>query len=808
MHPQIKTAKPTTLPYYFKHTALAILLSTSLQVLAAEVQLDIPAQPLDKALNTLAKQSGERIVFSTDLTERISAPAVKGVLSARQALQKLLAGSGLILQEAGDKGFTIVKAPVSQVEPEVLSEVTVTAVEKQESAWGSVKGRVAKRSATGTKTDTPIVETPQSISVVTRDEMDERNVRDIADAVAYTSGVTTGSTGETTLFGGNNIRVRGFGGNGTAGASFNEYMDGLKLQSSDYISANLDPWLFERIEVLKGPASVLFGQTQPGGVVNMVSKRPDADMVNKIRIGSGNFDEANAAFDIGGELKDGWLFRVAGLGLDGDTQQDHSDRKRQMLAPSLRWTNESTDLTFLANYQRDDINASILSVVPRAGVFSNPNGRVPLNFRVGDPGFEYWDRESWSLGYLFSHRFNDALTFRQNLRFTNNKQDSRWIYRSSLAADQRTLNRSTFQSEEDSDHLAIDNQLEWKFSTGTVQHTLLSGVDYQKFSDNARSAGGVAPSIDLFAPVYNVVISNPTTVFWDDADDIRQLGFYLQDQVKIGSLSLLIGGRYDDAEVSTENKLSTITTKKSDHEFTGRVGAIYNFDSGLAPYASYSESFEPVRGAAFDGSQFESMKGKQYEIGLKYQPPGTDNLYTIAAFDLTQENMTTRDPVNTGFSIQTGEVQTRGIELEAKLSLKENLDITAAYTYLDDEVTKSNNIDLGNRRVQIPQHTASLWANYSISSGTLSGMDLGLGVRYMGETEGDSGNTFSVPNYMLADFALHYDLKKSPLALIGWKANLNVNNLFDKYYIASCFATHSCHLGQERSVRASLEYNW
>lgn len=808
MRTQLKTARSTTLPYYFKCTALAILLSSSLHVLAADVQLDIPAQPLDKALNTLAKQSGERIIFSTGLTEKISAPAIKGVFNARQALQKLLAGSGLVLQETGDKGFTVIKEPVTNVAPEVLSEVTVTGVEEHENAWGHLNGKVAKRSSTGTKTDTPIIETPQSISVITRDEMDERNVRDIGDAVAYISGVTTGSTGETTLFGGNNIRVRGFGGNGTAGASFNEYMDGLKLQSSDYVSANLDPWLFERIEVLKGPASVLFGQTQPGGIVNMISKRPNADMVNKIRIGTGNFDGASAAFDIGGELNEGLLFRIAGLGLDGDTQQDYSDRKRQLLAPSLRWANETTDITILANYQRDDINASILSVVPRAGVFSNPNGRVPLNFRVGDPGFEFWDRESWSLGYLFSHRFNDALTFRQNLRFTNNKQDSRWIYRSTIAANQRTLNRSTFKSEEDSDNLAIDNQLEWKFTTGSIKHSLLTGVDYQKFSDNARSAGGIAPSIDLFSPVYNVAISDPKTVFWDDADKIRQLGFYLQDQVKIGDLSLQFGGRYDKAEVSVENKISTITTKKSDHEFTGRVGAIYNFNNGLAPYASYSESFEPVRGAAFGGSQFEPMKGKQHEIGVKYQPSGTDNLYTVAAFDLTQENMTTRDPNNTGFSIQTGEVNTRGLEFEAKVSLNENLDITAAYTYLDDEVTKSNNVDLGNRRVQIPQHSASLWANYSIASGALSGMDIGFGVRYMGETQGDIGNTFSVPNYVLGDLALHYDLKKSPLALSGWKANLNVNNVFDKYYIASCFAVHSCYLGQERTFRASMEYNW
>lgn len=555
------------------------------------------------------------------------------------ALQCALAAGTLNGVAYGQQAGGEAAKPSSDEKMQTLPAVTVTAPAEKETATSPVDGYVATRSATGTKTDTPIIETPQSISVVSRKEMDDRNVRDVGEAVSYTSGVSTGGTGETTLFGGNSVRVRGFGGTGTAGASFNEYLDGLKLQRSGYVSSNLDTWLFERVEVLKGPASVLFGQTQPGGIVNMISKRPHVNMTNKIRAGSGNFDQASAAFDVGGELSDEWLFRVAGLGLTGATQQDHSERERQLLAPSLRWTNETTDLTLLAHYQRDDINASILSIIPRDGVFSNPNGRVPLSFRVGDPGFEYWDRETWSLGYLFSHRFNDVLTFRQNLRFTNNKLDSRWIYRSSLGADQRTLNRRAFQSEEDAGNLTIDNQLEWKLTTGTVKHTLLAGVDYQKFSYTTRAASGTAPTIDLFAPVYNQTISTPTTKSWDDDNDMSQLGVYVQDQIKIGSLSVLVGGRYDDAETTTKDNLDITTTKESANDFTGRVGVIYNFASGFAPYASYSESFDPVSGTAFDGSRFKPMKGRQYEAGVKYQPTGTEHLITLAAFDLTQERI-------------------------------------------------------------------------------------------------------------------------------------------------------------------------
>ncbi len=769
---------------------------------------NIQAQPLSEALLEFGQQSGLQVTASSNLIRGKQASPVNGNLSTAQALRQLLEGTGLRYEFNGGMVNLVAGNGTTLLPPVKVQGDTL-----EESAYGPVDGYVAKRSATGTKTDTPLIETPQSISIVSREEMDIRGIVDIGEAVSYNAGVVTGGTGESRLFGGNSIRIRGFGGNGTAGASFNEYLDGLKLLSSDYITSNLDPWLFERVEILKGPASVLFGQTQPGGIVNMVSKKPHDNMTNKIRTNTGNHDKASLAFDLGSQLSDTWQFRITGLGLDGETQQDHSDRERQLLAPSFRWSNDKTELTLLAHYQRDEINASILSILPKDAVFSNPNGRVPLSFRVGDPDFEFWDRETLSVSYLFSHHINEALTFRQNVRYTSNEQDSNWMFRWFLDADQRTLNRVTFISSEESDTLALDNQLEWTVNTGSIEHTLLVGLDYYDFSDStvADSADfSVTPTIDIFNPVYNQTIPalNGRPFAWDEDDDLRQTGIYIQDQIKVGDLSLLVGGRYDDAETSTDDHLDLSTTDESNHEFTGRVGMIYNFANGLAPYASYAESFEPVSGRAFDGSRFEPMKGKQYEVGVKYQPVDTDHLFTLAVFDLTQENMTTADPDNTGFSIQTGEVQTRGIEFEGKLSVSNNLNLTASYTYLDDEITKSNNGDQGNQRPQIPEQTASLWANYLITRGALSGIDIGMGVRYLGETQGDFRNTFSVPSYTLVDLALRYDLGQSPLGLEGWQASFNAQNLFDKYYIASCFATHSCHLGQERSIRASLEYRW
>jgi iron complex outermembrane receptor protein len=775
---------------------------------------NIPVQPLSEALLQFEQQSGLQVTASSAMVKGKRATAVKGSLPAQQALSQLLAGTGLHYQISGgrvslsadNEGAATLSADKGGAM--TLPPVKISAGSIQGYPYGPEVSYVAKQSVTATKTDTPIIETPLSISVISRKEMDDRRVSNVGEAVSYTSGVSTGRTGTTALFGGNNIMIRGFGGGGTAGASFNEYLDGLRLPIASFVSANLDPWLLERVEVLKGPASVLYGQIQPGGIVNLISKRPHYGMSNALRLRTGKFDEFGIAFDLGGEFNDNWQARVVGLSLTGDTQQDHSKRDRQVVAPSLRWTNGTTDFILLTKYQHDDINASILSIIPRDGVFSNPHGRVPLSFRVGDPDFEKWDRTTWSLGYLFSHRFNDALTFRQNLRFTHNELDSNWIFRNSLEADQRTLNRRTFHAEEKADNWLLDNQLQWKFGTGPVQHTLLAGFNYRRYFQNNFATGGDAPSIDLFAPVYHQAIPRPTAPNRNNDFDVEQWGIYLQDQIKIGSLSILAGGRYSDSDITMEDHLEKTTTTEPADALTASAGIIYNFANGLAPYASYSESFEPVSGTTFGGSPFKPMEGKQYEVGVKYQPPGTTHLITLAAFHIMQENMLTIDPIHSNFQIQTGEVRTRGIELENKLSVNENLYVTAAYTYLDDKVTKSNDGNQGNRRAQIPKHSASLWANYWLPDGVLSGMGFGIGARYIGETEGDSGNTFSVPDYALVDFAFHYDLGRSPLALRGLRVDVNATNLLNNYYIASCFASHSCYLGQERAIRATLTYNW
>ena len=598
-------------------------------------QYNIPAQPLSEALIEFGKQSGLQVTTGSVLVEGKQAPSVSGTLSAEQALNRLLVGNNLDYKISNG----MIHLTANEIEAITLPQVNISGESIQESAYGPVEGYVAKRSATATKTDTPVIETPQSIIVISREDMDIRSVRDTSDAVAYSSGVFSGTTGEKASFGGSNIRIRGYGGGSSSGTHRHLYINGLRATASGYLTNNLDSWLFERIEVLKGPASVLFGQTQPGGIINQISKRPHDGMYNQIRFGSGNFDRASLAFDLGAELNEAWQLRIVGLGLDGETQQIYSERKRYLIAPSLRWTNGATDLILLMHYQHDDINANFFNHVPRAAVFGNPNGRLPLSFLSGDPSWDRWDAEIRSIGYLFSHQFNDALAFRQNLRYSYRSLKARRSWHNSS---QRILTRFNVEDRDSLHDVTVDNQLQWKLTTGSVDHTLLIGIDYRRPLTTDSSSYNQAPSLDVFAPVYNQTFPAPTIPSGSRKIRLQQTGIYIQDQIKAGNFSLLIGGRYDKFRFTEEDRLRSTTTRTSDNAFTGRIGAIYNFNNGLAPYASYAESFDPVTfGRAFDGSPFEPREGKQYEVGVKYQPTGADHLITLAAFDLIQENMLT-----------------------------------------------------------------------------------------------------------------------------------------------------------------------
>jgi len=704
-----------------------------------------------------------------------------------------------------------------------------------QAATGAVKGLVAKQSATGTKTGTPLIETPQSISVVTKEQIERQGATTVSEALRYTPGVTVDLRPSNRY---DIVPVRGFGpSTGGALQSFVGYQDGLRLQRGVGMAApTIDPFTLERIEVLRGPASVLYGQSTPGGFVNLISKKPLDAPHGEIEVSTSNYARKEVGVDIGSPIDaEGKLaYRFVGLIRDGDTQVDNVEEQRLVLAPSLTFRPDAnTTLTVLGYYQNDPKSLYSVYLPAQGTLLANPNGQIPRDFNVGDPSYDEYKREVTAIGYQFEHRLNDVFTVRQNLRYMYIDMTLQGVQPNAFAADQKTITRAYSNLDETADTLAVDNQAEAKFATGGLRHTFLAGLDYQLVNADRLTAPTVTATIDYTNPIYSIPAGAPAPFNATAQVQYDQLGIYAQDQIKLGNWVAVVGGRYDSTSYSFDQHAigGTATTYVAgeDDAYTWRAGLVYLFDNGLAPYASYSTSFEPVTGQNAGGvldhdrNPFKPTTGEQYEIGVKYEPIGWNSVFTVAAFDLTKQDVLTLDPdplhtdcpgsgnPSNRCNVQAGEVEARGIELEARGSLNRNIDFIAAYTYQDTEITKSNGTDLGKRPIQLPEHTASGWLNYTFREGGFAGLGLGFGVRYFGSTFGDAVNNYRVPSVTLYDAGLQYDLSYLGRDFRGYSFNVNASNLFDKTYVASCgagLAPVACYWGTERTVEATLRYRW
>lgn len=679
--------------------------------------------------------------------------------------------------------------------PMVLQSTEVSAA-GDEGPSDPVPGYVAKRTVVATKTDATLVETPQSISVITRQQMDDQAAQTLDAALRYTPGVY--SQDNDLRF--DQLTLRGF--------DAESYLDGLKLNRTTWFATpRIDPWFLERIDVLRGPTSVLYGQSGPGGLVDMQTKHPTDTPLHEVYVGIGNDDRDQAGFDFGGPLDDqGDLsYRLTGLGRMADTQTDHVKEQRIGLAPSVTWKPDAdTSLTLLASYQYDP-QGGLFNPVPAYGsVKHNPNGNLHPNDYLGDWDRDRFKRNQFSLGYELSHRINDTWSVRQNARYLHDDVD---YYQTSLTgpldADLRTGPAWVNVNHEHLGQFALDNQLQADIANGPLAHTVLFGVDYQRLLQQVNRGGQYFPhALDIYHPDYSALPVVPVTTHQYTAK--TQIGTYFQDQIALDHWQLLIGGREDWARTDDrQDNVDTghVSNEQRDHAFTWRSGLTYLFDNGLAPYVSYSESFQPQLGTDFEGSTFQPTTGKQYELGIKYQPPGLRSLYTAAVFDLRQQNVLTSDPVNPQYSVQKGEVRSRGIELEAHTEVTDDLSLIASYAHLDQKVTKSNDGDQGEHPTGVPDETASVWSEYTFHQGALKGFGVGGGVRYIGNSYGSADNDLKLPSHTLFDTALHYQLQK-------WRLALNANNVFNKEYVAYCSNEFFCYWGATRTVLASATYQW
>lgn len=541
-------------------------------------------------------------------------------------------------------------AGVSAAQPpaaEPFSTILDPIVVQEERGTGPVPGIVADITATASKTDTPIVEIPQAVSVVGRAQMDQQNALSVGDSLRYTPGVYADSRLGGVL---ESVFLRGFGGVGVAATS-PQFYNGLPLMTGSGAAAQVvDPWTLERVEVLRGPASVLYGVATPGGIVNLIGKEPTETPYREIGIETGNRDRAQATFDFAGPvIEDGeWSYRLTGLARRADTQIAFSKEQRVVLAPTLSWKpDDDTSLTVFGYYQNDPDN-NFAGWLPANGTaLPNPAGRIPRDFFLGEPSFDEYSRQQYMLGYRFEHRFDDAWAVRQNVRYTRVDAKLKGLVGNFMApfgATSSSLNRLATWSDETLDGVAFDNQVEYQVDTGPLRHTLLGGLSYQRSVDANKGSGfALAAPIDYLAPTYGDTFAAPPLAT-STRQTLDRVGVYLQDQIRVDQWAFTLGARSDWSSSKTRDRLTGAVQDQSDQAFSGRAGAVYLFDNGLAPYASYSTSFEPTVGVDAGGKAYEPSKARQAEIGLRYQPDDWDGLLTASLFDIRRTNVSVTDP--------------------------------------------------------------------------------------------------------------------------------------------------------------------
>ncbi|MGY3445136.1 MULTISPECIES: TonB-dependent siderophore receptor [unclassified Bradyrhizobium] len=671
-----------------------------------------------------------------------------------------------------------------------------------ERANGPVTGYLARQSSSGTKTSTPIIETPQSVSVISAEQIrDQKVVSKFDEVLRYTPGVIGGTYGAD--FRNDWFMIRGF-------PAQNEslFLDGLQLFYTSYASWKLQPFNLERVEVLRGPSGILYGGSAPGGLVNAVSKLPSAEPIRYIETGINNFGNAYTQFDIGGAMAQpagGQVqYRLVGQAQGGGTQTDYVYDNNFFFAPSVTWRPDAdTSLTVFG--MASHANTRALNFLPYEGTVTNaPFGRIPTSLFVGDPGVDQFRRDQEMVGYQFQKSITDNVDFRQNARMAHVDVYYAGLYglgyaTTPAAAD---ISRGNFYTRGIATQLNLDNQVEYRFATGALQHTALVGVDLKYYGIDDRQGFGMGTNLKVLNPVYGNNLPYSGALYQDAYLTQGMAGLYLQDQVKLDRLTVVLSGRQDWVDLTNNNRIGADQSRQ-DSKFSGRVGAIYNFDVGVAPYVSYMTGYNPVVGTNAAGQLLLPETSEQTEIGVKYEPVGLNARFGVALFDLKRKNALTTDPNNPLFQTQNGEVTSRGVELEAVANITRDFKLVASYTNYELFVSKDLNPALiGTVPTNTPRELASVWTDYTFRDGPLTGFGLGGGVRYVGSSFADTANTARVPGVVLGDFALHYEWDNH------WRAALNVVNITDKIYVASCATISSCYYGDRRRITASLGYKW
>ena len=673
---------------------------------------------------------------------------------------------------------------------------------------GQVEGYVSRDAGAATKSDTPIAETPQSVSVVTREQIDAQQATTLSEVLRYTAGVTTQMYGADNRYSWYNIR----------GFSANDYtfQDGLRLMSGYFMMPAPDPYGFDSVEIVRGPSSVLYGQASPGGLVDIRSKLPAATATGNAGLLFGNYDLREGYADSAGPITADLDYRIAALGRLSGTQVDQSGNNRLMVNPAVTWKPfEGTRITFLGSYQDDDtagINSGTFSpalkaqLAPYLKLLGKPTTIQdnPPNHNFDVPGDDL-ERDSSSFGYLLEQRIDDAWSLHQGVRVSH--IGGYYKYTALVTLDLASPNvpyevvRRQIHYNEEFNSATVDTHAQAKWNWGALENTALLGIDYQNEWDHYVGLHGPEGTVDLRHPDASPPPPEANTVDTDAITRGSQVGFYGQLQTKydgrwIGTASL----RRDWAPYEFHDGLQDSDVDFNDHKWTYRVGGVYLGDYGLAPYLSYATSFEPNTGFASDGVPFKPSLGRNLEAGLRWAPANGRASVTLSAFDIHNRNVVLTDPSNPDQRSQAGEVRSRGFELDGTAHLFHGLDLVAAYTYLDAKNLATNSaVTQGKRPQNVPRNTAALWLDYTRPRGWLSGFGVAAGVRYTGAVL-DYTSTYRSASSTLFDAAAHHQWR-------AWRLSLNLDNALNRVYEVNCGA-EICNYGDLRTIRGAVSYSW
>lgn len=764
-------------------------------------QYDLPAGPLDPALNRLGRETGILLAYPANLTTGLHTEGVRGAYTVAEALARLLRGTGIVAVAGADGGYTLTRqSTASSVQEGGASRVMPSVIVDglRETADGPGTGYVARRSAGATKFDVPVTEIPQSISIVTADQLATLKPVSLGEAMAYTPGIVV-DPGYTNSF--DVFYSRGFRLSDTSGGI---YRDGLKFGGAGWASGQQEVYGLERLELIKGAASVLYGAAAPGGVLNTVTKRPTADMVNEVRASAGSRGRREAAADLGGAIGPAWSWRVTALARNDETQVDHVPNNGRYFAPAVKWQpSAATSLTLLAHVH-DRRTAYQYSLPAEGTLITSPYGRLPRGRFVGEPEFDRQDARQYGAALLFEHAFSDSTRLRHATRYLKSENHVQFIgLDGALADDPRRQARTAYDEWERTRGISSDTSIEQRWQGLGMTHTLLAGFDYARHKPESQwSLAAVAP-LDLFAPVYGARPEAMTLVpSYSTRAIATRKGLYVQDQAKLGERWVfLLGARHDWASDARSPLGGTPNWSTERTEATtGRAGAVYQAGNGFAPFASFSQSFEPQAGVDVAGNRFKPTRGEQTELGLRWEVPSTGLLLSATVYTLTQQNVMTSDPRMPAVRMQTGEVKSEGAEFEAKGRVARHVDLIASYAYTNARTTRSlRPTDIGLRQPSVPRQQAALWSDVALAAFGWPQLRAGLGVRHTGSMSDVQGTNARVPSTTTVDALLAWETGQ-------WRTALNFSNLTDRDSLTCSYA--SCLYGEGRRVTATIGYLW